>query len=180
MGHHSGRGTTAAAMVHCVLVYDDSYGVFGTSKHTDSYIWNNNQRVKKELQIFAILVAGSKASSSCGRAAYRADQGYRCQFGVTPSCYGGFVVMVGLSFCCSTYYDENARGCVFVRFGTNTRILERALWNIFFKTQCLLYFFSSRCVFVGALARKYTNEQKAFPVDANFAFLHRHAHIPFC
>jgi hypothetical protein len=49
-----------------------------------------------------------KASSSCGRAAYRADQGYRCQFGVAPSCYGGFVIMVDLSFCCSTY-DENVR-----------------------------------------------------------------------
>ncbi len=31
----------------------------GTSKHTDSYIRTNNRRVKKELQIFAILVAGS-------------------------------------------------------------------------------------------------------------------------
>jgi hypothetical protein len=41
----------------------------------------------------------------------------------------------------------------------------------FFLRQCLPYFFSSRCVFVGALARKYRNEQKAFPVDANFAFL---------
>ncbi len=59
MGHHSGRGTMAAAMVHSVLADDDSYGVFGTSKHTDSYIRNNNRRVKKELQIFAILVAGS-------------------------------------------------------------------------------------------------------------------------
>jgi hypothetical protein len=59
VGHHSGRGTTAAAMVHSVLADDDSYGVFGTSKHTDSYIRNNNRRVEKELQIFAILVAGS-------------------------------------------------------------------------------------------------------------------------
>ncbi len=42
MGHHSGRGTTAAAMVHSVLADDDSYGVFGMSKHTDSYILNNN------------------------------------------------------------------------------------------------------------------------------------------
>jgi hypothetical protein len=47
VGHHSGRGTTAAAMVHSVLADDDSYGVLGTSKHTD-----NNRRVKKELQIF--------------------------------------------------------------------------------------------------------------------------------
>jgi hypothetical protein len=59
VGHHSGRGTTAAAMVHSVLADDDSYGVFGTSKHTDSYIRNNNRRVKKELQIFAILAAGT-------------------------------------------------------------------------------------------------------------------------
>ena len=60
MGHHSGRGTAAAAMVHSVLADDDSYGVFGTSKHTDSYIRNNNRRVKKELQLVAILVAGSR------------------------------------------------------------------------------------------------------------------------
>ena len=65
MGHHSGRGTTAAAMVHSVLADDDSYGVFGTSKHTDCYyIRNNNRRVKKELQIFAILVAGSKPKNA--------------------------------------------------------------------------------------------------------------------
>jgi hypothetical protein len=49
-----------------------------------------------------------KASSSCGRAAYRADQGYCCQFAIPPSCYGGFVVMVDLSFCCSTY-NENVQ-----------------------------------------------------------------------
>ncbi len=59
MGHHSGRGTAAAAMVNSVLADDDSYGVFGTSKHTDFYIRTNNRRVKKELQIFAILVAAS-------------------------------------------------------------------------------------------------------------------------
>ena len=35
--------------------------VFRTSKHTDSYMRNNNRRVKKELQIVAILAAGSKA-----------------------------------------------------------------------------------------------------------------------
>ncbi len=40
-----------------------------------------------------------------------------------------------------------------------------------FLRQCLPYFFSPRCVFVGALARKNTNVQKAFHVDANFAFL---------
>ena len=49
MGHHSGRGTAAAAMVHSVLADDDSYGVFGTSKHTDSYIRTNNRRVKKRI-----------------------------------------------------------------------------------------------------------------------------------
>ena len=59
MGHHNGRGTAAAAMAHSVLADDDSYGVFGTAKYTDSNIRNNNRRVKKELQIFAILVAGS-------------------------------------------------------------------------------------------------------------------------
>ena len=64
MGHHSGRGTAAAAMVHSVLADDDSCGVFGMSKHTDSYIRNNNRRVKKELQIFAILVAGSRHNSA--------------------------------------------------------------------------------------------------------------------
>ena len=58
MGHHSGRGTAPAAMVHSVLADDDSYGVVGTSKHTDSYILTNNRRVKKELQLFAILAAG--------------------------------------------------------------------------------------------------------------------------
>jgi hypothetical protein len=47
VGHHIGRGTTAAAMVHSVLADDDSYGVLGTSKHTDSYIRNNNRCVKK-------------------------------------------------------------------------------------------------------------------------------------
>ena len=30
------------------------------------------------------------------------------QFGVAPLCYGGFVVVVNLSFCCSTY-DKNVR-----------------------------------------------------------------------
>jgi len=30
-----------------------------TSKHIDSYIWTNNRHVKKELEIFPILVAGS-------------------------------------------------------------------------------------------------------------------------
>jgi len=59
VGHHSGRGTAAATMVHSVLADDDSYGVFGMSKHTDSYIRNNNRCVKKELQLVAILVAGS-------------------------------------------------------------------------------------------------------------------------
>jgi sRNA-binding protein len=33
----------------------------GMSKHTDSYIRTNNRLVKKELQIFAILVAGMVA-----------------------------------------------------------------------------------------------------------------------
>ena len=43
--------------------YEYTHGVFGTSKHTDSYIWTNNRRVKKELQIlFAILAAGTIAS----------------------------------------------------------------------------------------------------------------------
>ena len=40
--------------------------------------------------------------------ASRADQDYRCQFVVAPSCYGGFVVMGDLSFCCFTY-DENVQ-----------------------------------------------------------------------
>ena len=35
-------------------------------------------------------------------------------------------------------------------------------------------FFPPRCVFVGALARKYTNVQKTFPVDANFARVGSH------
>jgi len=55
-GAPSGRGTAAAAMVHSVLADDDSFGVFGTSKHTDSYIQTNNRRVKKELEIFPILL----------------------------------------------------------------------------------------------------------------------------
>ncbi len=50
MGHHSGRGTAAAAMVHSVLADDDSYGVFGTSKHTDSYIQNKNQHIQQQQQ----------------------------------------------------------------------------------------------------------------------------------
>ncbi len=51
-------------MVHSVLADDDSYGVFGTLKRTDSYVQTNNRRVKKELQIFAILAAGSKGGRS--------------------------------------------------------------------------------------------------------------------
>jgi hypothetical protein len=35
-------------MVHSVLADDDSYGVFGTLKHTDSYIRNNNRRINLE------------------------------------------------------------------------------------------------------------------------------------
>jgi hypothetical protein len=57
VGHHSGRGKTAAAMVHSVLADDDSYGVLGTSKHTDSYRRNNNRQVKKELQIIFAMGA---------------------------------------------------------------------------------------------------------------------------
>ena len=34
----------------------------GKSKHTDSYIRTNNRRVKKELEIFPILAAGSKGN----------------------------------------------------------------------------------------------------------------------
>ena len=49
MGHNSSRGTAAADMVHSVLADADSYGVFGMSNHTDSYIWTNNQRVKKRI-----------------------------------------------------------------------------------------------------------------------------------
>jgi hypothetical protein len=48
------------------------------------------------------------ASSCPDYVALPADQGYRCHFGVAPSGYGGFVVMVSLSFCFSTY-DENVR-----------------------------------------------------------------------
>ena len=36
-------------------------------------------------------------------------------------------------------------GCVFVRFGTNTRIRERTLWNIFFKTVSSVFFLPSLC-----------------------------------
>ncbi len=63
MGHHSGRGTAAAAMVHSVLADDDSYGVFGMSKHTDSYIRNNNRRAKIELQIHICSTCGCSKSS---------------------------------------------------------------------------------------------------------------------
>ena len=59
MGHHSGRGTAAAAMVHSVLADDDSYGVFGTPKYTDSYIRTNNRRVKKRIANICNEVEGN-------------------------------------------------------------------------------------------------------------------------
>jgi hypothetical protein len=60
--------------------------VFGTSKHTDYYIRNNNQRANLVvLQIFAILVAGSK--TLC----YRAIPYHLYWFGIAmpnPPAYG--------------------------------------------------------------------------------------------
>ncbi len=98
MGHHSGRGTAAAAMVHSVFADDDSYGVFGTSKHTDSYIRNNNRRVKKELQIFAILVAGSKQL----RRIYGKPFGHQTRFYQRNGVNGGRIEIV----CVKRYYER--------------------------------------------------------------------------
>jgi hypothetical protein len=56
-------------------------------------------------------------------------------------------------------YPAYCLGCDFVRFGTNTRIRERTLWNIFFKTVSSVFFLPSLCFFWRPCARiqRYTD-----------------------
>jgi hypothetical protein len=81
---------------------------------------------------------------------------------------------------CALRWKKSQPKAVFLLGSAQIRKYAKEPSGSIFLRQCLPYFFSSHCVFVGALARKYTNVQKAFPVDANFAFLRRHSHIPFC
>jgi len=48
-------------------------------------------------------------ASSCPN---QADQGWRCQFSMTPSYYSTFVIKVDECFCCSTYCKNVPRQCL--------------------------------------------------------------------
>jgi hypothetical protein len=52
------------------------------------------------------------ASSCSDYVALRADQGYRCRFGIAPSYYGGFVIIVDECFGRSTYAKNLPAQCL--------------------------------------------------------------------
>ena len=83
---------------------------------------------------------------------------------------------------CALRWKKSQPKAVFLLGSAQIRKYAKEPSGSIFLRQCLPYFFSSRCVFVGALACKYTNVQKVFPVESILPSIHCHhalPHIPF-